>query len=285
MRSTYSSGTMGGPSFGPGYISPVIKILLLVTTGIFFLQLLIPRLTGYLAFTPFIFLQSFPLYVYQVVSYMFLHGGFFHLLFNMLALWMFGTEIEYSWGSRSFLRFYIIGGICGALLTLIVYLVTGGSALLGASGGPVVGASGAIYALLVAYWLMFPDRMLYLYFFFPVPVKFAIPIMMLIGFFAGGANGGTAHMAHLGGALFGLLYLKIDWRWLALGRKLKNLRYQRQEAKLHKRRQEAEDIMKKVDAILDKINDVGMENLTKAERKFLEDASSQLAKQKEHRER
>lgn len=285
MRSTYSDGSMGRVSIGPGIPSPVIKILLLVTTGIYFLQLLIPQLTGYLAFTPLVTFQSFPLYLYQIVTYMFLHGGFFHLLFNMLMLWMFGTEIERAWGSRSFFRFYLIGGICGALLTLGVFLATGGSAMLGATGGPVVGASGAIYAILIAYWLMFPDRILYLYFFFPVPVKFAVPIMMLIGFFAGGANGGTAHMAHLGGALFGLAYLKLDWRWLAIGRKLKNLRYKRQEAKLHKRRQEAEDIMRKVDAILDKINEVGMENLTKAERKFLEDASSQLSKQKQHRER
>lgn len=285
MRPTYSDGPSSGISIGPGYLSPVIKILLLVTTGIYFVQLLVPQVTGYFAFTPIVFQEGFPLYIYQVVSYMFLHGGFFHLLFNMLALWMFGTEIEYTWGSKPFLRFYFLGGICGALLTLIVYAVTGGSAILGASGGPVVGASGAIYALLIAYWLMFPDRLLYLFFFFPLPVKFAVPIMMLIGFFAGGANSGTAHMAHLGGALFGLAYLKMDWRWMAIGRKLKNLRYRRQEAKLHKRRQEAEDIMKKVDAILDKINEVGMENLTKAERKFLEEASSQLAKQKEHRER
>jgi membrane associated rhomboid family serine protease len=270
---------------GPGLLSPVIKVLLIANIGFFLLQYLIPQLTFYGALTPTDFFNGFPLYVYQVVTYMFLHGGFFHLLFNMLALWMFGTEIEYTWGSRTFLRFYLIGGIAGAALTLIVYAVTGGAPALGASGGPVVGASAAIYALLMAYWLMFPDRLLYLYFFFPVPVKFAIPIMMIIGFFAGGANGGTAHMAHLGGAIFGLLYLKLDWRWMALGRKLKNLRYQRQEAKLNKRRQEAEDIMKKVDAILDKINEVGLENLTRAERRFLEEASSELSKQKEHRKR
>ncbi len=284
MRPTYTRGYSDGYSIGPG-LSPVIKVLLLANIGIFILQYLVPQITAYGAFTPVVFLDGFPLYIYQIVSYMFLHGGFFHLLFNMLALWMFGTEIEFTWGSKSFLRFYLIGGIAGAALTLLVFAVSGGAPALGASGGPIVGASAAIYSILMAYWLMFPDRLLYLYFFFPVPVKYAIPIMMLIGFFAGGANGGTAHMAHLGGAVFGLIYLKLDWRWMAIGRKLKNLRYRRDEAKLHKRRQEAEDIMRRVDAILDKINDVGMENLTKAERKFLEEASSELAKQKEHRKR
>jgi hypothetical protein len=84
-------------------------------------------------------------------------------------------------------------------------------------------------------------------------------------------------MAHLGGALFGLAYLKLDWRWISFGKKLKNLRYKRQEAKLEKRRQNAVDTMKRIDAILDKINEVGLENISKADRKFLEEASSELS--------
>lgn len=286
MRWNTSSRSSGGFSLGPGILSPFIKLMLLLNGAIFVLQLLAPRITGIFAFSPIWTFQVFPLHLYQIVTYMFLHGGFFHLLFNMFALWMFGTEIEYTWGTKTFARFYFLSGIFGALFTWLVFVVTGGSAVLGASGGPIVGASGAIYGILVAYWLMFPERLLYLYLLFPVPVKYAIPLLMLLGFFAGGGAGTqTAHMAHLGGALYGLAYLKLDWRWNWLGRRFKSLRFRRQEAKLNKRRQEAEDIMKRVDAVLDKINEVGIENLTKAERKFLEEASSQLQKHKEHRER
>ena len=106
---------------------------------------------------------------------------------------------------------------------------------------------------------------------------------MVVNFLMSGAN--VAHMAHLGGALCGVLYLKLDWRWMRIGNMFKNLRYRRQEAKLERHRQEAEEIMKRVDSILDKINEVGLENLTKAERKFLEEASSQLSKHKEHNEK
>ena len=106
---------------------------------------------------------------------------------------------------------------------------------------------------------------------------------MLISFLASDIS--VAHMAHLGGALFGLAYLKLDWRLFSFGRRFKNLRYKRAEAKLQKNREKAEDVMKKVDSILDRINEVGIENLTKSERKFLEEASSELANRKRDRER
>jgi membrane associated rhomboid family serine protease len=270
--SSYSGGSVG---FGPGMVSPFIKWILISCVGVFCAQYFFPSITDLFGLTPAIFIATFPSYIFQPITYMFLHGGFLHLLFNMFALWMFGTEIEYTWGSRSFARFYFLCGLAGAALTLIVFPH---------QMNPMIGASGAIYGVLVAYWLMFPEREL---FFFPLPVavkvKYAIPILMVINFLMSGAN--VAHMAHLGGALCGVLYLKLDWRWLRIGNLFKNLRYRRQEAKLEKRRQAAEDIMKRVDTILDKINEVGMENLTKAERKFLEDASSELSKQKEHNEK
>ena len=102
--------------------------------------------------------------------------------------------------------------------------------------------------------------------------------LMLLGFLT--AAGNTAHFAHLGGALFGLLYFKSDWRYLSYGRKIKDLRYKRQSAKLEKNRQKAEEIMKRVDDILDKINQVGIDNISKEDRKFLEEASSKLSDKK-----
>jgi membrane associated rhomboid family serine protease len=266
-----SYATQGSPTIGPGAITPCIKWLLIANAVMYVLQYLprlvsgFPDLTHALGLTPSQFLQSFPVSIYQVFTYMFLHAGLAHIFFNMLALWMFGTEIEQTWGTRSFARFYVICGLAGALGTLIVFP---NQAI------PTIGASGAIWGILVAYWLMFPDRHLYLYFVLPLKVRWAIPGLLLLSIFTAGEQ--VAHMAHIGGAVCGFLYLKVDWRWNRLSRKIKDLRYRRAEAKLEKRREEAEEIMKKVDAILDKINAVGLDNLTKAERKYLDEASSHL---------
>lgn len=240
--------------------------MLIANGGIFLLQNVYPQLTMTLGLVPAQFFSEFPNKLFQPFTYMFLHGGFGHLFFNLFALWMFGTEIEYTWGSRSFGRFYLLAGFFGAMLTLIFHP---------GQMGPTIGASAAIYGVMIAYWIMFPNRMLYIYFVFPVKVKWAVPGFMLLGFFFSGGN--IAHMAHLGGALFALFYLKADWRWLSLGAKIKNLRRGRQEAKLEQNRQRAEDVMKRVDSILDKINEVGLENLSKEEKKFLEKASSNMS--------
>lgn len=261
------------PSLGPGRPGPFIKAILISNILIFVAQYFYPRLTEIFGLTPALFFGQFPKYFYQVVTYMVLHGGFWHLFFNMFALWMFGTEIEYAWGTRSFSRFYVICGLAGAALTLAVFPT---------QHVTTIGASAAIYGVLVAYWLMFPQRYLYIYFLIPIKVKWAVPALMVLGFFFGGPN--VAHMAHLGGALCGLAYIKLDWRWTRIGRKLKNLRYRRQEAKLEKKRLEAQEIMKRVDSILDKINEVGIENLSRADRKFLEEASNQLGGNKKERE-
>ena len=272
----YNSGRSFGDSvgFGSGVLSPFIKAILITNAAAFMAQYFFPQITEQFGLTPALFFALFPTLIYQVFTYMFLHGGLAHIFFNMFTLWMFGTEIEYTWGTKSFARFYLICGLAGGILSLLVFPH---------QESTIIGASGAIYGILVAYWLMFPDRFLYIYFLFPVKVKYAIPGMMLLGYLF--SSGHIAHMAHLGGALCGLIYLKMDWRWFALGQKFKDLRHRKQLAMLNKRRHEAEEVMKRVDAILDKINDVGMENLTKNERKFLEDASSQLSKQRDYREK
>lgn len=259
--------------FGVGsrIISPFIKAVIIANIAIFLIQYFLPIVTQMFGLTPALFLSQFPTYIYQPVTYMFLHGGLGHIFFNMLSLWMFGTEIEYNLGTKRFTWFYLFGGLSGAALTLIVnhdQMI------------PVVGASAAIYSVLIAYWVTFPERYLYLYFLLPIKVKWAIPGLILIGFLSGP---GVAHMAHLGGAVFGLAYMKLDWRFLYFTRKLKNLRYERQERKLQKNKERAEDTMKRVDAILDRINEVGIDKLTREERKFLEDASSELAKRKNER--
>ncbi|MCB2229425.1 rhomboid family intramembrane serine protease [bacterium] len=257
-----------GLRFGPGGLSPFIRLIIIICASVFLLQLVLKgsQLAYLFGLTPALFFSDFPNRIYQLVTYMFLHGGFWHIFFNMFGLWMFGTEIEHTWGSKRFGRFFFLAGLAGAVLTLAVQST---------QMVPMIGASAAIYGVLVAYWRMFPEREVYLYFLFPIKVKWFVPGFMLLGFLT--AAPGVAHWAHLGGALFGLAYMVTDWRGLGFSKKLKNLRYKRQEAKLEKRRQEAEDVMKRVDAILDKINEVGIENISKEDRKFLEDASSRLS--------
>ncbi len=270
---TYNQNSGRNPrrsfGFGPGSLSPFIKVMIIANLAVFIIQNLYPQLSYSLGLTPSRFLSEFPNLLYQPLTYMFLHGGFGHLFFNMFALWMFGTEIEYSLGTKRFARFYILAGLAGAILTLVVK---------SSQSIPMIGASAAVYGVLAAYWVSFPNRHLYIWFLFPVMVKWAIPGLMLLGFLFGGPN--VAHFAHLGGAIFGFVFFKSDWRRLSFGRKIKDLRYRRQSAKLEKNRQKAEEIMKRVDDILDKINEVGIENISKEDRKFLEEASSRLSDRK-----
>ncbi len=257
-----------GFQFGPGALSPFIKTIMIVNFVLFVMQqdYLFPAMTQIFALTPQTFFREFPNHLFQPFTYMFLHGGFGHIFFNMLMLWMFGTEIELRWGTKKFARFYLLGGLAGAILTLVVK---------SSQIAPMVGASAAIYSVMVAYWFMFPNRQLYIMMVLPVQVKWAIPGIMVIGLLFGGAN--VAHFAHLGGALFGFLYMKSDFSMLSLSRKFKERKQKKQEAKLEANRKNAERVMKSVDEVLDRINEVGFENLTKEERKILNDASNGLS--------
>lgn len=252
---------------GPSLLSPFIKWMIIINLGIFIIQQMIPQFSYIFGLTPRKFFTEMPNLLYQPFTYMFLHGSFGHIFFNMFALWMFGTEIEWKWRSKPFAKFYILSGLSGAVLTLIL---NSGQTV------PMIGASAAVYGVLAAYWVMFPNRFLYIYFLFPVKVKWAIPGFMLLGFLFGGPN--VAHLAHLGGALFGFLYVKSDWRFLSWKNRIKNIKFKRQTEKMTKNKHKAEEMMAKVDKVLDRINEVGIENLTDEERKILEEASIDLSK-------
>ena len=194
-------------SIGPGPLSTAMKALIGVNVGMFLLLLLLPGETiGLLGLVPAFVVRR--LWVWQLGTYMFLHGSVSHILFNMLALWMFGTELERRWGSRSFLKFYCVTGIGAALLTVLFSLLPFGFARqLYAS--PIIGASGAIYGILLAYALYFPNRPIYIYFVFPIPAKIFVLIIGAIAFYASfTAGAGIANFTHLGGLLVGYLYLK-----------------------------------------------------------------------------
>ncbi len=193
-------------SFGPGAISTALKALIGANVVVFFLQAIFPILTEALGLHPAFVLQSF--WIWQLATYMFLHGGIFHIVFNMLALWMFGAELERIWGTRYFLKFYFVTGIgAGALTVLVSLLPFGFTQQL--QHVNIIGASGAIYGLLLAYAMYFPDRPIYMYFVFPIPAKIFVAIMGAIAFFSSLSEaGGTANATHVGGLLVGYLFLK-----------------------------------------------------------------------------
>jgi membrane associated rhomboid family serine protease len=163
-------------------------------------------LTVWLGLLPADFVAQ--LRIWQPATYMFLHANLFHLLFNMLALWMFGTELERLWGQRYFLKFYFVCGIGAGLLTIVFsFLPFDFSRALYES--LVIGASGAIYGLLLAYGLYFPDRPILMFLLFPIPAKYFVMIIGAIAFYSSlGATGGIASATHLGGLVVGYLYLK-----------------------------------------------------------------------------
>ena len=172
-----SSQSFSSFSFGPGPLSTAMKALIGANVLMFFAQTFQPVLTGLFGLEPSYVVRYG--WVWQLGTYMFLHGGLFHILFNMLALWMFGTELERMWGTRYFLKFYFVTGIGAGILTVLFSLLPfSASQQLYASN--VIGASGAIYGLLLAYALYFPDRPIYLYFVFPIPAKIFVLIMGVI---------------------------------------------------------------------------------------------------------
>ena len=192
-------------SFGPGPLSAAIKSLIIANVAMFFAQLFVPALTVWLGLMPSAVLGQGRFW--QLATYMFLHGGLFHILFNMLALWMFGTELERIWGTRYFLKFYFVTGIGAGALTVVFSLLPFGFAA-ALRQAVIIGASGAIYGLLLAYAMYFPDRRIFLYF-FPVQAKYAVMILGGIAFYSSLSDaGGVANATHLGGLLVGYLYLK-----------------------------------------------------------------------------
>ena len=194
-------------SFGPGPISTAIKALIYANVIVFLAQGLLGPVTDVLGLVPAFVVRS--LWVWQVVTYMFLHGGLFHILFNMLALWMFGTELERRWGTRYFLKFYFVTGIGAGILTVAFSLLPLDAATQ-LYRSSVIGASGSVYGLLLAYALYFPDRPIYMYLVFPVPAKIFVLIMGTIAFYASfsGAGGGVANATHLGGLVVAYVFLK-----------------------------------------------------------------------------
>ena len=190
-------------TFGPGPVSPAVKWIIIANVVMFLISMFVD-LTSYLGLVPQQVVEHG--WLWQLATYMFLHGGAAHILFNMLGIWMFGTELERLWGTRFFTRFYALTGV-GAGLTVLAVGLLPFAATESTYYAATIGASGALYGLLMAFAIYYPDRPILMFLLFPVPAKYFVVIVGALAFLAG-PGGDISNAAHLGGLIFGYLYLR-----------------------------------------------------------------------------
>jgi len=297
-------------------MTPAVKYLLLANVVLFFLELPFSKDTLeafhlWFGLTPNILVHKFAFW--QPVTYMFLHGDFMHLLINMLVLWVIGGELERYWGTREFLRYYFVCGICAGLLQISVsqVMAIAGRVPLDALNVPVIGASGGIYGLLMAFGILFPNYIITLLVFFILPVNIKVKYLVTIAglmvlysslHYVKEPAGYVAHFAHLGGMLVGFLYLKTirpSLRWgvtsfsgrppqksgvNSLSKWFRQRTEKRRQMQVVRQRQQEVQLRERVDVVLDKINEVGYENLTDDEKQILKKASQFLSQKNLHSE-
>jgi membrane associated rhomboid family serine protease len=210
------------------------------------------------------------------LTYMFLHGDFWHVFMNMLVLFFFGTHLESKWGSTEFIRYYLVCGLGGVALSFLFVSYS------------IIGASAAVYGVMLAFAMAWPNAPIYIWGIFPVKAKWLVGIFVLITFSnaLGGAGGGVAHFAHLGGFAAGFLYLKADWRASqaiqSIGKAARTRSFalvprEEREAATSDRRRSGhageKNTLDAVDRVLDKISAGGMASLTDQEKKLLDEVS------------
>jgi len=271
----------------------VIMILIIVNVTVFIVQLLFSTISSqwgvptmgmspetdgvvhHVALGPDRFTTLFWLYqplaigklwLWQFVTYMFLHSVSdpWHIIFNMLVLWMFGSEVEKAMGTRRFLTMYftagIFAGIFGCLFT---------------PNNPILGASGAIFAVEIAFAMFYPNATI-IFFVFPIKAKYLVTIFAGITVFncLMPTGGNVAHFAHLGGLLYGFLFIRYEPRFT-------NFIISRQNQQKENEYRKEEEVRKAVDALLDKVNRTGMKSLTRRERSYLKNASKRYRKMRD----
>lgn len=255
------------PGFGQQFASSMIGRLILINVVVFLLQNVFPPINNLFALIPRAVVQNF--YVWQLFTYMFLHGSFGHLFWNMFALWMFGSAVESVWGSRHFLRYYLICGLAGAVFGMIFNYNNG-----------VIGASGAIFGVLIAYAVMFPDSYIYLWFLVPVRAKYFVAGFAALQIVLGVSGPeGIAYFVHLGGAVAGLFFFRHQLMQRAkfnFGAKRRWKSYVDDRNK-----QETQHETDNIDSILDKISAKGYENLSTTEKRILENYSRKRKEENE----
>ena len=258
-------------SYKPRLFTNAIKVLISINFVIFILQTL--------SRSESLFFPLFGLVpklvwsekmIWQPVTYLFFHGGIWHVLINMFVLWMFGSELERLWGKNHFLKFYFITGVGSGLATMLVNVQ---------SITPVVGASGAVYGVLLAYGLTYPNRTVYLYGIIPIKSLWFVLGIGFIAFMSSFDNmSQVSHITHLSGMLIGYFMIKkpikLKGLWFQLRKKTLEYQIQREEKELSKNFIVEQDI----NQILDKINQEGFDSLTDEEQERLYKGSQSLSK-------
>jgi membrane associated rhomboid family serine protease len=194
-------------------MTPVVKVLLIVSAVVFLLQLILGattsiQLVDILGFVPARLLSG---WIWQVITYPFLHSGLFHLLFNLLVIWTVGADLEALWGPKTFLGFSFVAAIGGAIFYAVFSLIGLGTSPF----HPMIGSSAVVYGLLLAYGILFGEREMYFFMLFPMPAKYFVLLLGVIELISSVFYGhdGVAHTAHLGGFVFGFLFLMGMARW------------------------------------------------------------------------
>ncbi len=272
MRFQFQSDP-GQFSYKPALFTDAIKILVSVNFGIFLLQT-VARTEG--LFFPLFGLVPKMVWsefmIWQPFTYLFFHGGIWHVLINMFVLWMFGSELERLWGKEHFLKFYFVTGVGAGLMTMIFGLN---------SMTPIVGASGAVYGVLLAYGLTYPNRTVYLYGIIPIKSLWFVIGIGVIAFMSSFDNvSQISHLTHLSGMMIGYLMLKRPVRfndlWFTIRKRTLEYKIKHEEKKVTQH----QAIEREIDRILDKINREGFDSLTEEEHDRLYKGSQSLSRTK-----
>jgi membrane associated rhomboid family serine protease len=198
-----------GVAFGPGPITPAVKSIVIANVAVFMVTFALPQtVIGVAGLSPAAVIERG--WIWQLATYLFVHSpsGLMHIVFNMLAVWMFGVELERRWGTRAFTTYYLVCGV-GAGLCVLLFSLLPFDATRALAAGVTIGASGAVYGLLLAWAILFPDRQI-IFVIFPLPARVFVLIVGGIAFFSAltSADSGVSNLAHLGGLLIGWIYLR-----------------------------------------------------------------------------
>jgi membrane associated rhomboid family serine protease len=218
-------------------------------------------LTFYLGLRPILVIEKF--YIWQLFTYMFLHGGFLHIFLNMYALLIFGIPVEQAWGGRRFLFYYIFTGVGAGITILVINTVLGGVNYI----TPTIGASGAVFGLLLAFGMLFPDAEILIFFIIPMRAKFLVLLyggIELYSLISSSGQSPISHAGHLGGIIFGLVFfLIIRKRGLSFKSKILKARFNREhirkETKLEKDTKKPDLVL---ETILQKLKTKGPGSIT-----------------------
>ena len=272
MRYQFQS-EQGDFSFRPRIFTEAIKILIGVNIIIFLLKIISqnPATPFFNPIVDLFGLSSSTVWprIWQPFTYLFIHKDFLHVFFNMFILWMFGSELESIWGRKAFLRYYFTTGVSAGFVWLMLNLSNANHTL--------AGASGAVYGILLAFGMMFPNRTVYLYFLFPIKVKYLVMFLVATEFILSmSTTSDISHITHLSAVVIGFVYLRYFWRWKDIRFSIR--KYVREFGLTIQNKKETRrtKLQQEVDQILDKINTVGYDGLSKEEKETLYATSRKL---------